>query len=100
MIPVKFHFEAEAELTEAALFYEEKVVGLGTSFAAEMKSSIRFIQAYPEASPRLGRLLRKFVVKRFPYAIIYRHEEQHIFILAVAHDRRRPGYWKLRQKSR
>lgn len=82
------------------MFYEERVVGLGTSFVAEVKNSVTFIQAYPEASPRLGHLLRKYVVKRFPYSIIYRHEEQRIFILAVAHDRRRPGYWKLRQKSR
>lgn len=96
---VNFHDEAEAELAEAALFYEERVVGLGASFAAEIKSSIAFIQAHPEASPWLGRLLRRFVVKRFPYSIIYRHEEENIFILAIAHDRRRPGYWKLRQQD-
>ncbi|MBI3713802.1 MAG: type II toxin-antitoxin system RelE/ParE family toxin [Burkholderiales bacterium] len=97
MIPVQFHDEAQAEFVAAALFYEEQVAGLGTSFATEIKKSLSFIQAYPEASPRLGTLLRKFVVKRFPYTIIYRHEEQWILILAIAHDRRRPGYWNRRQ---
>ena len=97
MIPVKFHIEAEAELSGAALFYEERVVGLGILFAAEIKKSIEFIQTYPEASPRLGRLLRQFVVKRFPYTVFYRCEAQCILILAIAHNRRRPGYWKRRQ---
>nr|WP_315484592.1 type II toxin-antitoxin system RelE/ParE family toxin [uncultured Undibacterium sp.] len=97
---VKFHSEAEAELTEAALFYEDKVVGLGKSFVADVQNAVAFIQTHPEAPPRFGQLLRKFVVKRFPYSIIYQHKEQGIFILAVAHNKRRPGYWKLRQSSR
>lgn len=96
MISVQFHTEAEAELAEAVVFYEAKATGLGASFLAEVKNSVALIQAYPEAPARLGPLLRKFVVKRFPYTIIYHYEAQRILVLAVAHKRRRPGYWKQR----
>jgi len=96
---VKFHTEAEAELTEAALFYEDKVAGLGKSFVADIQNAVTFIRLHPNTPPRLGQLLRKFVIKRFPYSIIYQHDEHGIFILAVAHNKRRPGYWKIRQNS-
>jgi plasmid stabilization system protein ParE len=99
MMQVKFHNEAEAELTEAALFYEDKVVGLGKSLVADIQNAVTFIRFHPDTPPHLGQLLRKFVVKRFPYSIIYLHDEQSIFILAIAHDKRRPGYWKSRQNS-
>ncbi|MFC0350494.1 type II toxin-antitoxin system RelE/ParE family toxin [Undibacterium danionis] len=88
---VKFHTEAEAELTEAALYYEDKVAGLGKSFVADIQNAVTFIRLHPDTPPRLGQLLRKFVVKRFPYSIIYQHDEHGIFILAVAHNKRRPG---------
>lgn len=100
MIPVQFHSEAEAELSEAASFYEARLVGLGTSFSAEAQTSIGFIRAYPDAGSPLGSKLRKLVIKRFPYSVIYRREELSIYVVAVAHHRRRPGYWKSRQPAR
>jgi plasmid stabilization system protein ParE len=96
LISVQFHSEAEAEFIEAAAFYESRLVGLGTAFSAEVKTSVGFILAHPEAGSPLGRKLRKHVVRRFPYSLIYRHGEQSIYIVAVAHHRRRPGYWKNR----
>jgi len=94
LILVQFHSEAEAELSEAASFYESRLVGLGTSFSAEVKTSVGFIRAYPDAGSPLGSKLRTVVIKRFPYSVIYRREEQIIYVVAVAHHRRRPGYWK------
>jgi hypothetical protein len=94
LIPVQFHSEAEAELGEAASFYESRLVGLGTSFSAEVQTSVRFIRTYPDAGSPLGRKLRVVVVKRIPYSVIYRRDEHCIYIVAVAHHRRRPGYWK------
>lgn len=97
---IQFHSDAEAELVEAALFYENKVNGLGKSFVTDLQNAVAFIQIHPESPPRLGQFLRKFILKRFPYSIIYQHDEQDIFILAIAHNKRRPGYWKLRQNTR
>ena len=83
-----------AELGEVASFYEAQLVGLGTSFSTEVQSSVGFFRTYPDAGSPLGRNLRKVVIKRLPYSVIYRHEEHCIYIVAVAHHRRRPGYWK------
>lgn len=94
MISVQFHSEAEAEFSDAASFYESRLVGLGTLFSAEVQTSVGFIRAYPDAGSPLGSKLRKVVIKRFPYSVIYRREEQSIYVVAVAHHRRRPGYWK------
>ena len=96
MIPVQFHAEAEAELGAAASFYEARLVGLGSSFAAEVQATMGFIRTYPDAGSPLGRKLRKVVVKRFPYSVIYRHEDGCIYVVAVAHHRRHPGYWRMR----
>jgi len=96
LISVQLHSEAEAELSEAALFYESRLAGLGSSFAAEVQASVGFIRAYPDAGFPLGSKLRKIVIKRFPYSVIYRREDQNIYVVAIAHHRRRPGYWKSR----
>lgn len=96
MISILFHSESELELGEAALFYESRLIGLGIIFADEVRKSVELIRHYPEVGQPLGPRLRKLVIKRFPYSLIYRWDEQHILILAVAHHRRRPGYWKLR----
>lgn len=96
MISVLFYSEAQAELIEAASFYEARLVGLGTSFSAEVQACVHFVRTYPEAGAPFGRKLRKMIVKRFPYSVIYRCDESVIYIVAVAHHRRRPGYWKSR----
>lgn len=94
LIPVQFHVAAEIELGEAVSFYESRLAGLGTSFAAAVQGTVGFIRANPNAGSPLGAQLRKFAVRRFPYSVVYRCEEQRILILALAHHRRRPGYWK------
>lgn len=96
MNDVRFHGDAETELNEAALFYESLLPGLGKTFANEVKKAIQLIQAYPAAAPPAGNKLRKLVVQRFPFSLIYSHQANEILVLALAHHRRRPGYWKTR----
>ena len=100
LIPVYFHYEADSELGEAVSFYESRLVGLGISFTAEVRSSVGFISNNPDAGSPLGSKLRMVIVKRFPYSVIYRWDEKSIFILAIAHHRRRTGYWKGRRTAR
>ena len=97
MIPYQFHSEAEDELAESAVFYESRVRGLGKTFSSEVQRTINLVRNYPELGSSLGSKARRVLVRRFPYNVIYRHESGQIFILAVAHQRRRPGYWKERQ---
>jgi plasmid stabilization system protein ParE len=96
VIPYTFHSDADAELEEAALFYESRMAGLGKSFAAEVERTISLVREYPEAGSSVGAKRRRVLVARFPYSIVYRQDPDSIVIVAVAHQRRRPGYWRRR----
>ena len=97
MIPYSFHPEAEAEFAAAALFYESRIVGLGRSFSAEVQRIVSLIREYPDAGAPVRLPVRKTLVDRFPYAIVYRRDRESILVLAIAHQRQRPGYWRRRQ---
>jgi toxin ParE1/3/4 len=97
LIGYRFHGEAQAEFREVALFYESKLPSLGSSFANEVEHAVRLIITHPDVGTPVGRSLRRVLVKRFPYAIIYRRQDDEIFILALAHQSRRPGYWRQRR---
>ena len=91
---VRFHPDAEAEFIAAGQFYDTQADGLGLEFVAEVRSAARTIAAHPEIGHRFSKRLRRFLVRRFPYGLLYRVEPKAIFIVAVMHLRRRPGYWK------
>jgi toxin ParE1/3/4 len=95
--PVVFHAEAEAELRAAIRFYEDQREGLGAEFQDEVEQATERIARMPQAFSPYGRDgLRKYVLARFPYSIFYLELEECIWIAAVAHQRRRPGYWARR----
>jgi plasmid stabilization system protein ParE len=96
VIPYTFHPDADAELEEAALFYESRMAGLGRSFAAEVERTVALVREYPDAGSTVGPKRRRVLVARFPYSIVYRQDSDAIVIVAVAHQRRRPGYWRRR----
>ena len=97
MIAHDFHTEAEVEFVEAALFYEGRVSGLGSAFVAEVERAVTFARSNPVAGAPLGGKVRRVLVRRFPYSVIYRREAERLLILAIAHQRRRPGYWRHRK---
>lgn len=92
-----FHPEAEAEFLEAIAYYENYERGLGYDFSIEVHSAIQNIVSYPAAWPVLEDDIRRCLVNRFPYGVVYSIEQDGIFILAVMHLRRSPDYWKNRQ---
>jgi toxin ParE1/3/4 len=94
VITHSFHPEAAIEFEEAAAFYESKVAGLGKSFSAEVERTVGFIQEFPDAGASVNTNLRRVLVDRFPYAIVYQRTVDSVVIIAVAHQRRRPGYWR------
>lgn len=97
MIAYSFHPDADAELEEAAVFYETRMTGLGKSFAAEVERTISLVRQFPEAGAPDGPGRRRVVVARFPYSVVYRQVRDAIVIIAVVHQRRRPGYWRRRK---
>ena len=93
------HSAALEEIIAAVLFYEARMPGLGNDFSQELQLAFKAISNNPNPCVRIGKQLRKKTLKRFPYTIIFKAEEVHIRILAVAHQKRRPGYWKDRQSK-
>lgn len=91
-----FHPEARAEFDEAVDYYEKCELGLGYDFAVEAAASIQNIVNYPTAWPVIEEDVRRCLVNRFPYGVIYSIEQDEIFILAIMHLRRHPDYWKRR----
>lgn len=88
-----FHEVAEAELAEAARYYEARSRGLGKQFLAKVRGEIDTIRRFPEAAPLVRGSLRCKPVRGFPYSLIFALEADDIRIYAVKHHRRRPGYW-------
>jgi len=95
----EFHPEAEAELIESAAHYEGEVPGLGRRFGRVVKEALEIIAEDPEIGSPLNGELRSFVVAGFPYSIIYAPDKSSLLVLAVAHSRRKPGYWRTRRFS-
>ncbi len=89
-----FHPEAESEFLEAVNYYEECRTGLGHEFAVEIYAAIERIVAYPLAWPILEGQIRRLQTNRFPYGVLYTQDADTLYILAVMHLHRQPGYWK------
>ena len=101
MTEVRFSPEALDELTEAAAWYEARRRGLGSELLDEVGSVLSRIGASPEAFPRLLDVsedleIRRSLLPRFPYALVFISLEVDIRIIALAHTKRRPGYWLAR----
>ncbi len=92
-----FHPEAEEEFNEAIEYYEGCELGLGYDFSIEVLAAIQNIINYPTAWPIIEEDVRRCLVNRFPYGVVYSHEQGEAFILAIMHLSRHPDYWKNRQ---
>jgi plasmid stabilization system protein ParE len=101
---LRLHPEAEVDVAEAAVWYEQCQKGLGSDFLAELERSFTMIleapttwSPWPGLEPNLG--IRRFLLARFPYGIAYELAGEDIIVFAVAHLARRPGFWKSRMKG-
>jgi hypothetical protein len=75
-------------------------LGLGERFLRRVEDATAFMQEYPRGAPIMQGAARGKVVSRFPYTVLYSIEERGIYVLAVAHHKRRPGYWRSRLADR
>lgn len=93
--------EAEDELIAAERWYENRRPGLGREFRLAIDEAMERLDAAPlAASPVLSVPIslgaRQVIVKRFPYSVIFVEHESNLWVVAFAHQSRRPGYWRNR----
>jgi plasmid stabilization system protein ParE len=91
---VGFHPAAEQELAAAVALGEARGLGLGLEFLAEAKRVTELLCDTPRIGEPLDALHRRFPLRRFPLALIYRIDGEVLYVVAVAHRRQRPGYWQ------
>jgi plasmid stabilization system protein ParE len=94
---LSIHEVAEAEINEAADFYDIESPGLGSVFIDEIQRAIGSISEFPDAAPLVRGRVRKRPIPKFPYSMVYSVRPDEIRILAVAHQKRRPFYWRGRR---
>ena len=97
---LEFHPEAEMELIEAAAHYELQVPGLGERFETEVRHATDILLEHPDFGSPADADLRRFVLNRFPYTLYYSTKSDVLRIEVVAHQSRRPGYWRRRSPKR
>jgi hypothetical protein len=93
------HPLATAEIGEAARYYEKRVNGLGTQFLDEVDEAVRGIAAMPKSWPVIECDVRRYLLRRFPFALYYRIGADFIQILACKHHSRHPDYWRGRVRE-
>lgn len=94
----RYHPEARRELDEAVDWYENAASGLGGVFFAEVEAAVRAACDHPTRWPLFPRVdlelaVHRKVLRRFPYSVAWLVGPAEIVIVAVAHSKRRPGYW-------
>jgi len=100
MKPLVINEEATEELNLAIDYYETRKSGLGVDLAAKVKEAFLRIQKNPGFYPYHNQTrIQKYFVRRFPYTVFYAELDDHIAVTAVAHQRRRPDYWKFRRSE-
>ncbi|WP_437672580.1 type II toxin-antitoxin system RelE/ParE family toxin [Sorangium sp. So ce131] len=96
-LPVIVHHLAEVELNEAAAYDARARPGLGDAFVAEVQGAVDALAASPLTGSAVENDVRWWLVRRFPYSVLYRVRDDHLRILAIAHQKRRPFTWRGRQ---
>ena len=92
-MPVEYHEAAEEELLHEIGYLELQAAGLGRRLFAEVQRAENLISRFPELAPETSHGIRKCLLRKFRYSLIYTIEKDRLLILALAHHSRRPGYW-------
>lgn len=93
---VELHPAAVAEAAEIRAWYAERAPAVATALVEELDRAITAIAERPERWPAFVHGTRRYLLRRFPYSVVFRVEASRILIVAFVHGRRRPGYWRSR----
>lgn len=102
--PVRLDAAANQEIDAAVAWYEERLAGLGLELLAEIEIAKRRLAAAPATCARVRAVhpelnIRRSQVHRFPYSLVFVVLPDELRVLALAHSRRRPGYWRRRLRT-
>jgi plasmid stabilization system protein ParE len=91
---LRFHPAARTELREAVVFYADQSPGLGRDLVREVRAVAERIQLWPESASMDESDVRRAMLSRFPFTVVYQVSPDAIDVIAVMHQRQRPGYWR------
>lgn len=95
--PVEFHPGARREIRNICAWYRERSLAAEDGFLAELRHAVEQVSIAPDRWPSFKAGTRRYVFNRYPYSLFYRVDGDAVKVLAVAHDKRREGYWAGRQ---
>lgn len=93
MPKLQFHPDIASEVKSSYNWYQNQADGLGDDFIAELESAYDTIVELPETWPRFQKGFRRYLLAKFPFSVIYRSTTDSIYVVAVMHNSRKPGYW-------
>ncbi len=88
-----FHPDVKDEIKASYQWYQEQAEGLGEDFLSELEASYQIISEFPESWPNFQNGFKRYLLSRFPFSVIYRESAEKLYVVAVMHNRRKPGYW-------
>lgn len=98
-VKVIFHPGASEDYAAAFAWYYSRGTALASDFEREIERGIRLISQNPLRWPRYDNERRRLIVRKFPYSIIYELHGEDVVVLAVAHGKRKPDYWRDRARE-
>jgi hypothetical protein len=93
MLKLLFHPDIAQEVKASYNWYQNQAKGLGDDFLSELESSYQAITELPDTWPKFQYGFRRFLLSKFPFSVIYQLNKDTIFIVAIMHNSRNPGYW-------
>lgn len=94
MANLKFHPEVYEEIQTAYSWYEDQAEGLGDNFISEVEAALESIKQLPVTWPKFGKNTHRYLLTKFPYAVVYKPTPSISYVVAVMHQSRKPGYWR------
>jgi len=93
MVNLFFHPDVSSEIKASYDWYQEQADGLGEDFLNELEYSYQAIVEFFDTWPKFSKDFRRFILSRFPFSIIYRKNNESVYVIAIMHHSRKPGYW-------
>lgn len=90
---IRFLTLAQREVDDAVIWYEQQAEGLSRDFLDQLDRAVRLVKSHPKIATLIQADIRRFLVARFPYSLIYGIDDDSIVVIAVAHQHRHPRYW-------
>jgi plasmid stabilization system protein ParE len=96
----RLHPEAWLEFEAADDWHLSRSFDASLGFVSDVAEGLEAISEAPQRSPNYLHGTRRFVLQRYPFSIVYLEDPEVVIIVAIAHSKRKPGYWKERLRPR